>query len=126
AFGTRQIWRDVRLESAFSGRAEVDFRDLRFVDNTKPDLAARIVWQPGRVRLVSQNSRAYYFRCRRSESPDGRSGHREVVMLTRRSFTGFASCALCAITGFIATEASAQGAPPGGVNRKILSKTDGP
>lgn len=49
-------------------------------------------------------------------------------MLTRRGFTGFASCALCAITGFIAAEASAQGAPPppGGVNRKILSKTDGP
>ena len=49
-------------------------------------------------------------------------------MLTRRGFTGFASCALCAITGFIATEASAQGAAPpsGGVNRKILSKTDGP
>lgn len=49
-------------------------------------------------------------------------------MLTRRGFTGFASCALCAITGFIASEASAQGAPPpsGGVSRKILSKTDGP
>ena len=46
-------------------------------------------------------------------------------MLTRR---GFASCALCAITGFMATEASAQGSPPpsGGVNRKILSKSDGP
>ena len=47
-------------------------------------------------------------------------------MLTRR---GFASCALCAITGFMATEASAQGAPPaatGGVTRKILSQTDGP
>ena len=46
-------------------------------------------------------------------------------MLTRR---GFASCALCAITGFIAAEASAQGAPPaaGGVTRKILSKSDGP
>ena len=47
-------------------------------------------------------------------------------MLTRR---GFASCALCAITGFIATEASAQGAPPaaaGGVTRKILSQADGP
>jgi quercetin dioxygenase-like cupin family protein len=47
-------------------------------------------------------------------------------MLTRR---GFASCALCAITGFIATEASAQGTPPaaaGGVTRKILSQTDGP
>jgi len=46
-------------------------------------------------------------------------------MLTRR---GFASCALCAITGFIATEASAEGAPPAssGVTRKILSKTDGP
>ena len=50
-------------------------------------------------------------------------------MLTRRGFTGFASCALCAITGFIATEASAQGTPPagsGGVNRKIISKSDGP
>jgi len=49
-------------------------------------------------------------------------------MLTRR---GFASCALCAITGFIATEAKAEGAAPapaaaGGVTRKILSKTDGP
>src|SRR3954463_3775816 len=46
-------------------------------------------------------------------------------MLTRR---GFASCALCAITGFIATEASAQGTPPaaGGVTRKILSQKDGP
>ena len=45
-------------------------------------------------------------------------------MLTRR---GFASCAICAITGFIATDASAQGAAPsGGVTRNILSKTDGP
>ena len=50
-------------------------------------------------------------------------------MLTRRGFTGFASCAICAVTGFIATEASAQGAPPAattGVTRKILSQTDGP
>ena len=50
-------------------------------------------------------------------------------MLTRRGFAGIASCALCAITGFIATDASAQGAPPAttpGVNRKILSQTDGP
>ncbi len=39
-------------------------------------------------------------------------------MLTRR---GFASCAICAITGFIATDASAQGAAPaGGVTRNIL------
>jgi len=47
-------------------------------------------------------------------------------MLTRR---GFASCALCAITGFIATEATAQGAPPaasGGVTRKIISKAEFP
>ena len=45
-------------------------------------------------------------------------------MLTRR---GFASCALCVITGFIATEASAQGSPPaGGVTRKLISKSDGP
>lgn len=50
-------------------------------------------------------------------------------MLTRR---GFAGCAICAITGFIATDASAQGGgnPPGtttpGVTRKILSQTEGP
>lgn len=47
-------------------------------------------------------------------------------MLTRRRF---ASCALCAIAGFISTDASAQGASPAatsGVTRKILSRTDGP
>jgi hypothetical protein len=46
-------------------------------------------------------------------------------MLTRRGFTGFASCA---VTGFIASEASAQGAPPAvpGVKRTILSQMDGP
>ena len=50
-------------------------------------------------------------------------------MLTRRGFAGFASCALCGITEFIAIEASAQGAPAAttpGVTRKILSQTDGP
>jgi quercetin dioxygenase-like cupin family protein len=47
-------------------------------------------------------------------------------MLTRR---GFAGCAICAVTGFAATEASAQGTPAAttpGVTRKILSQTDGP
>jgi len=50
-------------------------------------------------------------------------------MLTRRGFTGFAPCAICAIAGFVATEASAQGAPAAttpGVKRKILSQMDGP
>lgn len=48
-------------------------------------------------------------------------------MLTRRSFAGFASCAICAATGFVATEARAQGAPAaGGVTRNILQKSDGP
>jgi quercetin dioxygenase-like cupin family protein len=51
-------------------------------------------------------------------------------MLTRRGFAGFASCAICAATGFIATDASAaEGAPPAvtpGVKRKILSQMDGP
>src|SRR5262249_15945450 len=54
---------------------------------------------------------------------------REDVMLTRRGFAGFASCAICGITEFIATEASAQGAPTAttpGVTRKILSQMDGP
>ena len=50
-------------------------------------------------------------------------------MLTRRGFAGFASCALCGITEFVATAASAQGTPPAatsGVTRKILSQADGP
>jgi quercetin dioxygenase-like cupin family protein len=50
-------------------------------------------------------------------------------MLTRRGFAGFASCAICAVTGFVATEASAQGAPAAttpGVTRNILSQSDGP
>jgi quercetin dioxygenase-like cupin family protein len=50
-------------------------------------------------------------------------------MLTRRGFAGFASCALCAVTGFIATDASAEGTAPAttpGVTRKILSQIDGP
>ncbi len=50
-------------------------------------------------------------------------------MLTRRGFTGFASCAICAVAGFIATDASAETASPAGASgftRKLLSKMDGP
>jgi quercetin dioxygenase-like cupin family protein len=50
-------------------------------------------------------------------------------MLTRRGFAGVVSCAICAVAGLMATEASAQGAPPAataGVKRKILSQIDGP
>lgn len=49
-------------------------------------------------------------------------------MLTRRGFAGIASCALCSITGFAATDASAQTSPAAtpGVSRKILSQSDGP
>jgi quercetin dioxygenase-like cupin family protein len=51
-------------------------------------------------------------------------------MITRREFAGVASCALCGITEFVATQAAAQGAAPPaatpGVTRKILSQTDGP
>jgi quercetin dioxygenase-like cupin family protein len=49
-------------------------------------------------------------------------------MLTRRGFTGFASCAICGITEFVATEAFGQAtpAPTPGVTRKILSQLDGP
>ena len=43
-------------------------------------------------------------------------------MLTRR---GFASCALCAVTGFLATGAEAQNAPAG-LKRTIITRTDGP
>ena len=43
-------------------------------------------------------------------------------MLTRRMFAG---CALCAVTGFVATGAEAQNAP-GGLKRTIITRTDGP
>jgi quercetin dioxygenase-like cupin family protein len=49
-------------------------------------------------------------------------------MLTRRSFAGFASCAICSLTDFLATDAGAQ-APPAatpGVKRKVLGQTEGP
>jgi len=44
-------------------------------------------------------------------------------MLTRR---GFAACAICAISGFVATGAEAQDAATPGVKRTILQQTDGP
>ena len=50
-------------------------------------------------------------------------------MLTRRGFAGVASCAICGLAGFLAEDASAQGAQPvttGGVTRKLLSQIDGP
>ena len=46
-------------------------------------------------------------------------------MLTRRDFAGVASCAICGLAGFTATEASAQSTTPG-ITRKILSQIDGP
>ncbi|KMO11583.1 cupin domain-containing protein [Methylobacterium platani] len=49
-------------------------------------------------------------------------------MLTRRGFAGFASCAICSLTGFLATDAGAQTPPAAtpGVKRKVLGQTDGP
>jgi len=50
-------------------------------------------------------------------------------MLTRREFAGIASCAICGLSGAIATDAAAQGQPAAstaGVSRKILSQMDGP
>ena len=50
-------------------------------------------------------------------------------MLSRRGFAGFASCALCGLAEFVATDASAQTTPPPapvGFARKILSQIDGP
>jgi quercetin dioxygenase-like cupin family protein len=52
-------------------------------------------------------------------------------MLTRRGFASVASCAICGLAGFLAEDASAQGAAQpattsGGVTRKILSQIDGP
>ena len=49
-------------------------------------------------------------------------------MLTRRGFTAFAPCAICASVGLVATDALAQNAPAAttGIKRTVLSQTDGP
>jgi quercetin dioxygenase-like cupin family protein len=51
-------------------------------------------------------------------------------MMTRRQFTGVATCAICAAAGLIPVDASAQGTPSGaatgGLKRKFLSQMDGP
>jgi quercetin dioxygenase-like cupin family protein len=50
-------------------------------------------------------------------------------MLSRRDFTGVASCALCGLAEFVSTAALAQGTAPAttpGVSRKILAQMDGP
>jgi quercetin dioxygenase-like cupin family protein len=50
-------------------------------------------------------------------------------MLTRRGFAELASCAICSVAGFLATDASAQTPPPAstlGLSRKILGQTEGP
>jgi quercetin dioxygenase-like cupin family protein len=44
-------------------------------------------------------------------------------MLTRRGFVG---CALCALAGFSATEAFAQGTQTPGLKRTLISRMDGP
>lgn len=53
-----------------------------------------------------------------------------VIMLTRRCFAGFASCAICTVTGFVANDASAVEVAPlpatPGLTRKLLSQMDGP
>lgn len=50
--------------------------------------------------------------------------------MTRREFTGFVSCALCALTSeLMVSDAAAQTTPPvatSGVTRKLLSQVDGP
>jgi quercetin dioxygenase-like cupin family protein len=74
--------------------------------------------------LAAQSRKTYDFASGSPAAGDPGTA-REGVMLTRRGFAGFASCVLCGLTEFVATEASAQPAT-GGVTRKILSQTDGP
>jgi quercetin dioxygenase-like cupin family protein len=75
---------------------------------------------PNRLRYLILEVRTLAIR----RGKEGRS-----FMLTRRDFAGLASCAICGLTGLIATDASAQGTPTAtttGVTRKILSQMDGP
>src|SRR5262245_3724226 len=117
--------------------AAIPWRQSAGVPPRPPGSAAgRTLKRPRRPRtsrplaLPSRSRGAYDFRPRKKSGPVSRDDtSREDIMLTRRGFTGFASCALCGITEFVATAASAQGTPPaatGGVTRKVLSQSDGP
>src|SRR5262245_9362009 len=109
--------------SALSPKADIARR--RCVARTDLRLNHR---RPALANLLPQIRAAYYSRFQKSGLSRSGKG-REVAMLTRRGFSGFASCAICGLTGFIATDASAQGSPPAGspsFRRKILSQTDGP
>jgi quercetin dioxygenase-like cupin family protein len=44
-------------------------------------------------------------------------------MLTRRGFVG---CALCAVAGFVASDAGAQGTQTPGLKRTLIGRIDGP
>jgi quercetin dioxygenase-like cupin family protein len=80
------------------------------------------------LRLASPTMKDLRFAEGKPDASDP-GAKREEVMLSRRAFAGFASCAICGITEFVATQVSAQGAQPAatsGVTRKILAQTDGP
>ncbi len=47
------------------------------------------------------------------------------MQLTRRQFTGVATCGICAAAGLVPGHASAQSVTPG-LTRKVISQTDGP
>jgi quercetin dioxygenase-like cupin family protein len=53
---------------------------------------------------------------------------KRTFMITRRDFAGIASCAICGLAGFMASDASAQRLPSvsGRVKSKVLSQIDGP
>jgi hypothetical protein len=89
-------------------------------------------WQQGPPRGDFRSPPACQGPCPRAifrKARTGRVKSRSSQGRSRRDFAGVASCALCSLTGFIATDASAQTPPPGatpGVTRKILSQTDSP
>src|SRR6202040_2781771 len=100
---------------------------MRYPANTTP-LPGQSVDRASQLRLANPIMKDLTS-CVSPDGADDPDTSREDIMLTRRGFAGFASCAICGITEFIAAEASAQGTPPaasGGVTRKILSQTDGP
>jgi quercetin dioxygenase-like cupin family protein len=101
-----------RSIAAAQKRCDSLFRQSRF-----PDFIASV---PSGQALIPVGSRGL-------GNPDLT---RRGIMLTRRDFAGFASCAICAVTGFAASDASAaEGVPPPvtpGLTRKMLAQMDGP
>src|SRR6202043_2184627 len=138
SFGRRLGLRYEPAPLAFSAlrslsRASGRFGDVQMmpvsVAMARKIFRSKIDPRPGRPSRLARHFERHTIRPHSIRTLTIRIKQEETIMLTRRGFAGLASCALCGLAEFVATEVSAQGTPPPapiGFTRKMLSQMDGP